>query len=298
MSVGCEEVEFQSAGVLCRGWLLSPDREGPSPCVVMAHGFGLTRHCGLRPFAQAIAKDGYRVLLFDYRHFGDSAGTPRQLVSFRHQLRDWAAAIAFARTHPSVDPHRVATWGTSLGAGHALTAAARDPKVAAVIALNPMFSGLSSTLAAMRGWSLRHAIQLVASGVLDLFGSLVGARPLLVPTTAPAGEFGLLTSPDAYPGYTRVVPADFNFHQAARIALHFWSYRPGRLVRGLGAPLLVLPCLPDAINPPRPTLRFASKSPRARVVTLDCHHMDVYHEPFRSQVIEATQAFLAEHLPC
>jgi hypothetical protein len=36
-------------------------------------------------------------LAFDYRHFGDSDGTPRQLLDIAHQLEDWQAAIAYAR---------------------------------------------------------------------------------------------------------------------------------------------------------------------------------------------------------
>jgi len=50
------------------------------------------------------------VLLFDYRHFGDSDGKPRQLVSVRRQLQDYAAAVAFARALSGVDPARIAVW--------------------------------------------------------------------------------------------------------------------------------------------------------------------------------------------
>lgn len=291
-----QDVEFLSRGAICRAWFFTPDAGRPSPCIVMAHGFGLTRHCGLRPFAKALVEAGYTVLLFDYRHFGDSDGMPRQLVSFRHQLQDWAAAIAFARSRAEVDPDRVVTFGSSLGAGHALTAASRDERVAAVVALNPMFSGLSSTFAAMKGWSLINTLRIIGRGLLDAVASLFGAKPLLLPTSAPAGELGLLTSPDAYPGYQGVVPPDFNFLQAARIGLRFWAYRPGGRIRGLAAPLLAFPCVPDSVNPPKPTLRFVSTNPRARAVEIDCQHMEIYHEPFRTQVVDATLAFLRESL--
>lgn len=77
------------------------------------------------------------VLLFDYRGFGDSGGVPRQLVSIHKQLEDWDTALDFARAQPEVDSSQVVTWGFSLGAGHALTVAARDEAVAAVVAVAP-----------------------------------------------------------------------------------------------------------------------------------------------------------------
>ena len=48
----------------------------------------------LDTFAERFAAAGYSCLVFDYRHFGDSDGAPRQLLSIRRQLDDWAAAIA------------------------------------------------------------------------------------------------------------------------------------------------------------------------------------------------------------
>ncbi len=37
------------------------------------------------------------VLLFDYRHFGESEELPRQLFSVNKQLEDWQNAVDFAR---------------------------------------------------------------------------------------------------------------------------------------------------------------------------------------------------------
>ena len=58
----------------------------------------MTRHDGLRSYAEAFAIAGVGVLVFDYRHFGDSQGQPRQRFRVRLQLEDWTAAIAYARS--------------------------------------------------------------------------------------------------------------------------------------------------------------------------------------------------------
>jgi len=292
------DIEFLSGGEICRAWLFAPDQaDEPRPCIVMGHGLGLTRRNGLRAFAEAFARAGYFALVFDYRRFGDSGGAPRQVISFRGQLEDWAAALAFVRALPEVDDACVVTWGFSLGGGHAMTTAARDGAVAAVIAVTPVFSGLSSTLAAMKWWSLRNMLRIVARGLRDLLSAFLGRQPVTVPLAAPPGEVGLLTSPDAYAGYRQIVSEDFDFNTAARIALYFWSYAPGRLLRQFPGSVLVLPSIIDEICPPRPTIGRAQRSRNAEIVELSCDHMAFAVEPHRSVVVDATLDFLRRHVP-
>lgn len=291
------DVEIRSGGDVCRAWFFSPLRaEQPSPCIVMGHGFGLTRHCGLRELALDFARAGYAVLLFDYRGFGDSGGEPRQLISFRKQLGDWAAAIDYARARPDVDSARIVTWGFSLGAGHALTAAARDETVAAAVAAVPMFDGLSSTLAALKGWSLLTFLRIAWRATKDLVGSWFGRPPTLVPLTAAPGGLGLLTSSDAHSGYRALVPSDFNHDTAARIALLFWTYWPGLRLRRFSRPILIFPSRVDQINPPGPTLRRASRCGSATIIELDCEHMEAVLEPHRSLLVQGTLGFLNQRL--
>ena len=95
-----------------------PRRPGRIRCVVMAHGSAecAARGCGPSPSGSPDA--GMAALVFDYRHFGDSTGEPRQLLDISLQQDDYRAAIAFARGLDGVDPDRVAMWGTSFSGGH------------------------------------------------------------------------------------------------------------------------------------------------------------------------------------
>ncbi len=262
----------------------------------MGHGLGLTRRCGLREFAEAFASAGYAVLSFDYRGFGSSGGTPRQLVSHRRQLEDWAAAIEFACAHPTIDSKRVATWGFSLGGGHALTAATKDARVAAVVAVAPMFDGISSTLSAMRRWSPSVFLSIVLRALRDRLGSWVGRSSTMVPLTASPGEVGLLTSPDAYPGYQAICPDDFDYMTCARTVLTFWMYAPGFRLRRFGRDVLVIASSIDKINPSAPTIRRAKRCRSARIVEVACEHMEFAMDPHRGEVVRATLDFLDERL--
>ena len=298
MGVRETDLELQSGDDICRAWFFTPDgAAAPRPCIVMGHGFGLTRECSLREFALAFAGAGYAVLLFDYRGFGDSGGAPRQLVSVRKQLEDWQAVIEFARAQREVDSNRIVTWGFSLGGGHALSAAARNENVAAVIAVAPMFDGLSSTLAAVRRWSPLAFLRIIGRGLQDLIGSWFGRPPTMVPITASPGELCLLASPDAYPGFRAMVPRDFNYEIPARVALLLWTYRPGLTLRRFSRSTLVLPSKIDKINPPGPIIRRSRDCKFATIIELDCEHMEIATEPHRSQIVRSTLDFLRQCVP-
>jgi fermentation-respiration switch protein FrsA (DUF1100 family) len=126
-----EDLAFASGDDTCAAWLYRPDGvAGPAPCVVMAHGFSATREDTLPSYAERFAAAGMAVLLFDYRHFGDSTGTPRQLLDIGRQQADYHAAVAFARTLDGIDAQRVGLFGTSFSGGHVVAVAAQDPSVA------------------------------------------------------------------------------------------------------------------------------------------------------------------------
>ena len=66
------DLTFPSGKGSCAAWVYQPGaaRSRPGPCVVMAHGFSLTRHDGLPAFAEQLAGAGATVLVFDHRHLG------------------------------------------------------------------------------------------------------------------------------------------------------------------------------------------------------------------------------------
>ena len=86
-------------------------------------------------------------MAFTYRHFGDSTGQPRQLLSIKRQLADWDAAIAHVKGRHDVDGTRIAVWGSSFGGGHSITVASRHPELTAAVAQCPFTDGLASALA-------------------------------------------------------------------------------------------------------------------------------------------------------
>ena len=247
------EVEFRSADAICRAWLYHPAADSGAagarrPCVVMAHGFGATRDASLAPYAERFAAAGMFVLLFDYRHFGASDGEPRQLVSVRKQLEDYANAVSFARTVPGIDPQRIAAWGTSFAGGHALVSAARIPGLAAAVAQCPMMDGLAAVRAIVGYAGIGQLLRLSWHGLWDLCVAPFGGTHY-IPTVGKPGSLAVMSSPDADAGYRALAPPGFRFEVAARIALSVGLYRPVSHAARARCPVLVQICEHDSVAP-------------------------------------------------
>lgn len=288
-------VSFLSGGLRCQADFFRPLGVGPFPVIVMAHGLGGTRKMRLHAFAERFAAAGYACLVFDYRHFGDSEGEPRQLLDIGKQLEDWKAAIAHVRGLKEIDPKRVIIWGTSFGGGHALATAADDSRLAAVISQCPFTDGLSSSLA----MSPMTLLRVTALALRDRIGSWLGARPVMVPVAAPPGQTALMNAPDAYPGFLALQPPGTTpvNEVAARIALDIIRYYPGRKAARIKSPVLFCVCNTDTVAPAKATLRHARHVPRHEVKRYAAGHFEIYVSEAFERVVQDQLTFLKRTVP-
>lgn len=134
-------VTFFAEGQPLRGVLTAPEGARGLPGVVLCHGFLCTMAMGLPAIAGLLAAEGFAVLRFDYRGFGESGGEPRGALWPLRQVQDARAAVACLQGQSEADPQRVALWGTSFGGAVVLQAAALDPAVHAVVASVPVTDG-------------------------------------------------------------------------------------------------------------------------------------------------------------
>jgi dienelactone hydrolase len=262
----------------------------------MAHGFGATRDASLEPYAERFAAAGMYVLLFDYRHFGSSDGEPRQLVSARRQLQDYASAIEFARGLPGVDAQRVAAWGTSFAGGHALVTAARVPAVAAAVAQCPMMDGLAAVRGILGYAGAGQLLRLIGHGLLDLGLAPFGGTHL-IPIVGRPGELGMMTSDDAFDGYRALTPPGFRFEVAARIALFAGLYRPVASASQVRCPVLVQICEQDSVAPTSAAEEVVRRlGARGEVRRYPIRHFDPYKGAHFERSVSDQLDFLRRHL--
>lgn len=293
-AVAREDVRFPSGADLISAWLYRPDGDGEAPLLVMAHGLGAVRTMRLDAYAERFRAAGYACLVFDYRHFGDSDGQPRQVLDIAKQLADWAAAVSYARTLPGIDHDRIALWGTSFGGGHVIATAAKIPGIAAVIAQCPFTDGVASA----RAVKPTTLARLSALATRDVLAAVRGKPPVLVPAAGRPGEVALMTAPDAYDGYLGLVPdgATMRNEVAARFVLQLLPYRPGRRAKKVRCPILFCVCTSDSVAPAGPTRRYAAQAPYGEIKLYPEGHFDIYLGDAFERVIADQIAFLNKQL--
>jgi predicted alpha/beta-fold hydrolase len=95
---------FPSGGDHCAAWLTLPatlpEGAAPHPVVLLIHGGGATHAMMLDQYERWFSQAGFAVVAFDFRHLGESGGTPRQLMSLGRYAEDIDAALAFIRARP------------------------------------------------------------------------------------------------------------------------------------------------------------------------------------------------------
>ena len=162
--IALQTVQFRSGDLHLKAFLWTPNGPGPFPTVLFNHGSGEpdAAHTAGIPITQAaerlapvFVKHGYAFFFPFRRGQGLSADQApflqdvlqreetakgkeaREHLKFvlmtTEQLDDVVAALAFLRTRPEIDSHRVAVSGHSFGGQLTLLAAERDSTVRAAV---------------------------------------------------------------------------------------------------------------------------------------------------------------------
>ena len=287
------DVTFLSQGTRCAAWLYRPVAPAPYPCVVLAHGLGATRDMKLADYAEYFVEAGLAALVFDYRHFGASDGEPRQLLDIRRELADWAAAIAYVRTLDGIDPERIAMWGTSFSGGHAIVTAARDQRIAAVVAQVPFTDGFTSV--AQRGFF--GSLQVLQVSLYDSLRQLLNMSPYYIKVAGVPGSLAALRTPGALEGFQKFAPREhWDDCISACVLLRIGFYRPILSASRVSCPLLICVCEDDQITSPQAALKTAEAAPHAQVLRYPGDHFHMYLSPIFEQAVAAQRDFLVRHL--
>lgn len=292
------DIEFDAEGATLRGWLQTPDSDGPYPTVVLAHGFSAVKEMALDRYAAHFADHGIASLVYDNRNFGASDGEPRQEIDPWAQVRDYRHALTFASTLADVDARRLGVWGSSYSGGHVLVVAAIDRRVRAVVAQAPLVSG----------W--RNVLRLVRSDLVAMYRAQFdadraaryrGDQPAMVPVVA-EGLFDpcALPTPDSWLWFTelgRTVAPSWRNEVTLRSVEMLTEYEPGVYVERISpTPLLMVVGAQDHLTVADEALNLynQAREPK-RLLLVQGGHFDVYGPAFDETASAAAEWFV-QHL--
>jgi uncharacterized protein len=297
LSSGRTGVSFTVRGVEIRAWLYVPAvSAGRLPCIVMASGLGGTKDMG-DAYARRFQEAGFVVLSFDYRYFGESGGEPRQLIWIPDQLEDWAAAVDYARGIPGVDPSLVALWGTSLSGGHVIVTAAKDHRIACLVAQCPGVDGRESAELAFDRLPLGYNLRMLMHGQRDLVRSWLGLSPHKVPIVGKPGSIALMTTSNAFEAFGQLTREQFVNEACARIIIRGDKYRPVKYAQAVQSPVFLQICENDRLVSAK-SIEETGKilGYHAQVVRYPIGHFDVYFGRNFEASVRDQIAFFKKHL--
>ena len=291
-----QTIAFYSEGVRLAGTLFLPDGLAPGERragIVLCHGYTGVRALYLPDTARELAADGYVVLSFDYKGWGDSEG-PRTRLAPYSRVADVQAALSYLEAQNIVDPARLGLYGTSYGGATVVFTAAIDPRVACVVSVVGIGNG--------RRWmrSVRHPDEfhdLLERAAVDRArrattgaSELVPRAEVLLPdrqsaALAAAARAGVSGAVDQVP--LEFVDDTLSFHPE-------WV-----VDRIAPRPVLFITSDDDRLVPPEESESLFARAgePKKLIVLKGFGHYEVHAgEAFR-QVIAPTRAWFREWLP-
>lgn len=271
--------------------------EHGDPAIVLGHGFGLTRDCGLAAYAERFAAAGMQVVVIDYSGFGQSGGGPREVVLVREQLDDYLAAIAATRELPGVDPDRVALWGTSYSGGLVVAAAAIDGRVAAVVSQVPNLDNLATLRFLVRRTPKRRLAWLISCIARDVVRGLRGREPYYVEAVGPAAARAAYVSDTSWGQVEQIIGPTWKNRVGLRDFAAVPMFRAVKYLDRLPCRVQFFGCEQDDLTPVQPTLDAAARlGDRAELHRYPTGHFGIYVEPYISRALAEQERFLVGEL--
>lgn len=135
-----EPVSFLSQGERLSGTLYVPETvsdAAPAPAVVVSGAWMTVKEQMPARYAREMADRGFVALTFDFRGWGQSAGTRRQFEDPAGKIADIQAAIAYLATRPEADTQRIAGLAICASSGYMAHAATGTPMLKAIALVAP-----------------------------------------------------------------------------------------------------------------------------------------------------------------
>ncbi len=293
------KIGFYSDGLRIAGVLFEPDdaQDRSCPAIVLCQGMiGIKEYFWFPEIGRQFARDGFVALIWDYRGVGESEGERGRLYP-QEQAEDIRNALTYLETNPKVDPDRLALIGWSFGGGMAPYVAGVDDRVRCAISVAGWSDGGRWAQSVRRDYEWRHLLDRIAEDrrtrVKTGKSQLRDLMDILVPDPAEAEERDSILGKVPHMEDPSLTP----YSLASEEMLH--RFRPIDVVDRISPrAALYIVAGRDTICPAEQAIEMyeRTREPKKLWVIPGLSHYGVYGEPYKTQVMEMSMAFLREHL--
>ena len=288
-----KDIVFYSEGAKIAGHLYLPesvDAGRKYPALVLCHGFAGIKEALLPPFAEGFSKNGFVVLTFDYRGFGGSEGERGWLIPSL-QVKDIRNAITYMETLPEIDPEKIALWGSSFGGANAITVAAADKRVKAVVAQLTFGNGervVTGNLKPEEKEKLLSTLKKISQRLVTQNKNMM------------MGLNQILTDADSKEFFGKIIAE----HPVINVKIPFLfvkesiEYKPEDVIGKIKVPVMILGAEKDIVNPPEESRALYEKAgePKELVMIKDATHYEVYSGSKFEEAFKAELEFFKKYL--
>ncbi|WP_216870301.1 alpha/beta hydrolase [Modestobacter excelsi] len=257
-------IEFDRDGLTLVGDLFTPEgfnENGSYPAVIVQGSFSSVKELMPDTYAEKCSEQGFVALAFDYAHYGQSAGEPRQLESPAEKTEDLQAAVTYLTGLPYVQ--RVGMVGVCTSAANAAYLGAAEPRLGAlatVAAFLPsptiftMMYGGGEGLTARRAQAQESRRKFEQTGEVDVVPAYSETDPSAI-NYGPAGSFEYYLNP------ARAAILAYRNETALMSLTEFLQFDPVSQAPAISVPTIVV----HSTSRPSPTRpRRSTRASRAR----------------------------------
>jgi len=124
-----EVFELQSQYNRIKGVIITPDKEGKYPCVILSHGLVSSKESSKYIAVSEVFREaGIATCRFDYHGCGESTGRIDD-TTLTIRIENLDCVTAYISGHRLIDPERIGILGSSFGGVTGLIKASRDKKI-------------------------------------------------------------------------------------------------------------------------------------------------------------------------
>jgi fermentation-respiration switch protein FrsA (DUF1100 family) len=152
------------------------DRKAKNSAIVVGHPMGAVKEQSADVYASNMADRGFIALAIDLSFWGESQGSPRNVVLPDMYAEDFSAAVDFLGTREFIDRERIGVLGVCGSGSFVISAAKIDPRMKAIATVSMYDMGSASRNALNHSQSLEQRKKNQAEAAEQRYAEFLGGE--------------------------------------------------------------------------------------------------------------------------
>ncbi|MBX8493733.1 alpha/beta hydrolase [Pseudomonas cichorii] len=151
-------------------------KNSKSPAIIVGHPMGAVKEQSSNLYAQKLAEHGFVTLAIDQSFWGESEGSPRNVVAPEIYSEAFSAAVDYLGTQSFIDRERIGVLGICGSGSFVISAAKIDPRMKAIATVSMYDMGAANRDALNHSQTLEQRKQIIAEAAQQRYVEFAGGE--------------------------------------------------------------------------------------------------------------------------